>query len=82
MDVKVTNITASRSFRVNTGNYEHKDIFNSITYELSGDVDMIEFSERAKEDLDNLQALELNDAYDIAHAHGIKQSIIFDLIEE
>lgn len=80
--IQVKSVTASRSYKINTGNYESKDIFNSVTYEVSGDVDMLELSERAKDDLDNLQALELNDTYDIVVSHRIDKSIVFDLIEE
>lgn len=81
MELKVASVTASRSMKVNVGNYESYDIFDSVTYLVTDEPDMIKISERAQKDLDDLQSAEMNRIYDLLEGRNIEKGLVIDLIE-
>lgn len=81
MELKVTNVTASRDLKVNVGNYESMSIFGSVTYAVTEEPDMIALAERAQQDLDNFQGAEMNRIYDLLEGRGIEKGLVIDLIE-
>lgn len=61
---KIT-VTASRTFKINLGNFENADVFHSVSYEVDPDADLEALSLQLSEQLDTLQTNDLNMAAEV-----------------
>lgn len=70
-------VTISRAYKINAGNYESQDSFVAIKYTVSAATDMIALGEKAQQDIDAIQSPDLFRIQDIV---GKGKSMIHDLI--
>lgn len=77
----LTEVTVSRSYKINPGNYEAQDSFVALKYTVSDATDMVELGERAQRDMDSIQAPDLYRILDfiLEHDPKNKKSLIHSL---
>lgn len=80
--VTLIEVTASRGFRVNLGNYEHADTFASAKVTVTPDADMNSIMDKLNDTIDSIQLEDLKWYLSLAEARKQSSTLAHHILQK